>query len=148
MVQVLLVANDEQLKACHEVRRVVFVEEQQVPVEEEWDDLDEVSEHFLALPEDGAPLSEALGTARLWIDPVSSQAKAQRVAVHKAARGKGIGRALMRALEWRAKERGAPEVLLGAQLTAIPFYERLGYTAYGPEFDDAGIPHRMMKLAL
>ena len=148
MVQVLLVATDEQLKACHEIRRVVFCEEQGVSEEDEWDELDPLCDHFLALPEDDAPLAEAVGTARLWIREDTGEAKAQRVAVHAAARKTGVGKRLMRALEWRAKERGCAEVLLGAQLTAIPFYEALGYEAFGAEFDDAGIPHRMMRLKL
>ena len=75
----------------------------------------------------------------------NGKAKAQRVAVKPSARGHGVGRALMTALEEEARRRGFAEVILGAQLSAVSFYLPLGYEAYGDVFDDAGIPHRMMK---
>ncbi len=118
-----------------------------MPEHEEIDELDPACVHLLALPGAGAPLDEALGTARLLPIP-DGRAKAQRVAVRKSARGQGVGRALMLALEDEARARGARELILGAQLSALPFYQRLGYEAHGEVFDDAGIPHRMMKKRL
>lgn len=100
--------------------------------------------HFLALPDASSALSDAYGTARLYVTP-DGRAKAQRVAVANSARGHGVGRALMAALEEEARARGFREVVLGAQLSAVSFYQPLGYEAYGEVFDDAGIPHRMMK---
>lgn len=144
---VRIVTTEAELSACLRIRKVVFVEEQQVPLDEELDDLDEVTTHFLATAEPGQPPEQALGTARLWITP-DGDAKAQRVAVLQTGRIRGVGRALMVALEAEAQRLGHPRVILGAQLSAVPFYERLGYEAYGPEFDDAGIPHRMMARAL
>ena len=88
----------------------------------------------------------ALGTARLQIK--ATMGKAQRVAVLKKARGLGVGRALMHALEDRARARGCHEMQLGAQVSAMPFYETIGYLAYGELYDDAGIDHRMMKKSL
>jgi len=133
--------SDARLERCFEIRRVVFIDEQDVPEAEEIDGRDPACVHFLAT--EGA---HDLGTARMrMVD--GGVAKAERVAVHARARGKGVGRALMDALERAAWEAGATAVKLGAQLTALPFYEKLDYTAYGPEFDDAGIPHRMMKKA-
>ncbi|MYS48389.1 GNAT family N-acetyltransferase, partial [Streptomyces sp. SID5998] len=71
-----------------------------------------------------------------------------RLAVVKEARGLGVGVALVRAVEEAARARGLTAVDLHAQTHALGFYERLGYTAYGPEFPDAGIPHRAMRRAL
>ena len=144
---VRIVADQESLDACFAVRREVFCVEQNVSEELEWDGLDEVCTHFIALPEEGAPADAALGTARLWISE-EGKAKAQRVAVHKRARGQGIGHLLMAALEAEAARLGHQEVILGAQVSALGFYEKRGYQAYGDLFDDAGIPHRMMKLSL
>lgn len=146
MISVRIVSTKAELALCHALRRLVFVEEQGVPPHEEWDDRDGVCTHLLAL--DG---SDAIGTARLYVpaDPRDGvQAKAQRVAVRKTDRKRGVGRALMQALEQEARRRGCAEIVLGAQITALPFYARLGYAAYGPEFEDAGIPHRMMRKAV
>lgn len=129
------------------LRREVFIAEQGVSEHDELDDLDDACVHFLALPREGAPLDEAYGTARLWPRP-DGTAKAQRVAVSRDARGRGVGRALMAALEDEARRRGLREVVLGAQLSAVPFYLALGYSPYGEVFDDAGIPHRMMRKAV
>lgn len=125
----------------------MFIEEQGVPEHDEIDDKDPVCVHFLALPDAASPLGDAYGTARLFPTP-EGKAKAQRVAVQKSARGHGVGRALMAALEDEARARGFNEVVLGAQLSAVSFYLPLGYEPYGGVFDDAGIPHRMMKKRL
>lgn len=121
-----------------EIRRVVFIVEQQVPVEEEWDGRDDACRHFLAV-QDGTPV----GTARLLPD-----AHIGRVAVLAEARGRGIGVALMRAAIEAARRDGHPRVALAAQTHALAFYERLGFQAVGGEFLDAGIAHRSMHLAL
>lgn len=124
--------------AATEIRRVVFIEEQRVPVEEEWDGRDGDCRHFLAL-QDGRPI----GTARLLPD-----AHIGRVAVLSEARGGGVGVALMRAAIEAARRDGHPRVELAAQTHALAFYERLGFEAVGGEFLDAGIPHRNMHLSL
>ena len=86
------------LDACHEIRRVVFVEEQRVDAALEWDELDELGEHYLARrAEDGV----ALGTARFRV--VEGKGKAERVAVHAVARKTGVGRFLMEVLAERAR---------------------------------------------
>ncbi|MFP4136882.1 MAG: GNAT family N-acetyltransferase [Halomonas sp.] len=121
-----------------EIRRVVFIEEQGVSREEEWDGRDGDCHHFLALLE-GRPV----GTARLLPD-----AHIGRVAVLAEARGHGIGAALMRAAIEAARRHGHPAVALASQTQALPFYSRLGFEAHGPEFLDAGIPHRNMRLSL
>lgn len=121
-----------------EIRRVVFIEEQQVPVEEEWDGRDPECRHFLALS-----AGRAVGTARLLPD-----AHIGRVAVLAEARGRGIGVALMQAAIEAARRHGHRSVELAAQTQALAFYQRLGFTAFGEAFLDAGIAHRSMTLSL
>lgn len=124
--------------AASAIRRVVFIEEQLVPREEEWDGRDPESHHFLALA-DGRPV----GTARLLPD-----AHIGRVAVLAEARGRGIGVALMRAAIATARRHGHPAVELAAQIHALAFYESLGFRPFGDTFIEAGILHRNMQLTL
>ncbi|MET9347243.1 GNAT family N-acetyltransferase [Streptomyces termitum] len=146
------VGGQGDLDACFAVRREVFVVEQGVPQEIEYDACDATAVHVLAVREDGVPL----GTGRLLLgaDAVArtggdaSVGSLGRLAVTGAARGLGVGAALVRAIEDAARERGLAAVDLHAQTHALGFYERLGYAAYGGEFPDAGIPHRAMRKAL
>ena len=125
-----------------EIRRVVFILGQNVSLEEEIDGLDPEALHLLAF-DGGTPV----GTARILLG--EGYGKIGRVAVLEEARGKGAGLALMRAAVERLKaEPGIREARLGAQTHALAFYERLGFEAHGPVYDDAGIPHRDMRLAL
>lgn len=124
------------------IRETVFVREQGVPLELEWDGLDPMCRHVLAWNDRGDPI----GTARLYQE--GQQAKLGRIAVLKAYRGCGVGRSLLRRLLALAQEQGVTEVRLTAQVSAIGFYEREGFQAMGDPFDDAGIPHRAMTLVL
>ncbi|GAA4845117.1 GNAT family N-acetyltransferase [Kitasatospora terrestris] len=153
MAETILVADgDERLEQVRAVRREVFVEEQAVPEELEYDAYDATSVHLLALGEDGAPL----GTGRLIHGPQALELTGGkggrvllgRLAVVKAARGTGLGARLVRAIEQAGREHGGTELELHAQVQALGFYERLGYTAEGPVYDDAGIPHRTMTRTL
>ncbi|MFZ9887260.1 MAG: GNAT family N-acetyltransferase [Myxococcota bacterium] len=145
--QVREAATAAELDRCLAVRREVFIEEQGVSEADEVDDLDDTCRHLLVFPSGTTTLTGAVGTARLLlVEP--GRMKAQRVAVQKNMRGGGAGRALMTQLETLAWQGGCEQVVLGAQLEALPFYERLGYVAYGEVFDDAGIPHRMMQKTL
>ena len=119
------------------VRFAVFVEEQQVPAEIELDEFDPLSMHALAFDAQG----RVLGTGRLLPD-----GHIGRMAVLPQARGAGVGSALLQVLMQAARARGEREVLLSAQTHAIAFYARFGFVAEGEEYDDAGIPHRMMRL--
>jgi len=119
------------------VRYTVFVEEQKVPVEIELDEFDPSSLHAIAFGAD----ESVLGTGRLLPD-----GHIGRMAVLRQARGAGVGSALLRALLQAARMRGDREAILSAQTHAIPFYERFGFVAEGEEYDDAGIPHRAMRL--
>jgi predicted GNAT family N-acyltransferase len=121
------------------VRRAVFIEEQHVPEALEWDDDDARSVHALAESRDGLPV----GTARLLPD-----GHIGRMAVLRPWRRRGVGAALLRALLVEAASRGDTIVRLNAQVQAMGFYERFGFVAHGPLFDDAGIPHRGMVLIL
>jgi predicted GNAT family N-acyltransferase len=129
---------DELGEVAGEIRRVVFIEEQRVPQQEEWDGRDPDCRHFLAVLDD-APV----GTARLLPD-----SHIGRVAVLKEARGMGIGEELMQAAIEAARRDGQPAVELAAQTQALVFYERLGFVVFGGEFLDAGILHRHMRLSL
>lgn len=133
----------DDIAACRAIRHTVFVLEQAVPDEEEWDGLDGEAIHLLARDAAGRPV----GTARILLD--GEVAKIGRVAVLREARGRGVGMALMRAALAHLEGIGVlRRVVLGAQTHAIGFYERLGFVAHGPEYDDAGIPHRDMTREL
>lgn len=121
------------------VRDPVFIVEQAVPVELEWDELDPSSLHVLARDAHGA----AIGTARL-----TTQHGIGRMAVLAPWRGRGVGKALLTYLIDAARKLGYPSVELHAQTHAIGFYERFGFVAFGPEYDEAGIAHRSMRLPL
>lgn len=120
------------------VRREVFILEQRVPEELEWDDEDPVSVHVLATLN-----REPVGTGRL-----TPAGKIGRVAVAQRCRGTGLGRQIMKLLMDEARHRGLTEVRLSAQLSAVPFYEKLGFRAEGEVFEEAGIPHRNMRMSL
>ncbi|ALC30396.1 GNAT family N-acetyltransferase [Streptomyces bacillaris] len=141
--------EESDLAACFQVRKDVFVGEQDVPEEIEYDAHDATAVHVLAVAADGT----ALGTGRL-LHGADAAGKTGgdlavgslgRLAVTRQARGLGVGAALVRAIEEEAARLGLTAVDLHAQTHALGFYERLGYVAYGPEFPDAGIPHRAMR---
>ena len=130
---------------CLAVRLEVFVEEQQVPLAEEIDALDDAptTTHLLALGADG----DVLGTARVLADPEHpGEIHVGRVAVRAVARGTGVGRLLMLAahavaLDGHAVD-GRVRSVLSAQRQAFGFYESLGYTVVGDFYLDAGIEHK------
>jgi predicted GNAT family N-acyltransferase len=116
------------------IRDAVFIREQGIPAELEWDEEDARSAHVVAYRT--APVREPVATARLlaggWIG---------RVAVVKSARRGGLGHLLVEALVKIADERGEPVARLYAQTYAMPFYETCGFTVAGEPFEEAGIPH-------
>ena len=137
--QIRQVLNERDRAAVFVIRGAVFVAEQQVPIEEEWDERDATAAFLLALV-DGVPV----GTVRL-VDQGDGSGLLGRMAVLPAGRGKGTGAALVRAAEELGRESGLDRVELHAQTHARGFYERLGYAAHGEEFMDAGIPHLHME---
>ena len=124
--------------ALQQVRREVFIHEQQVPESEEWDDDDPVSVHALATLN-----REPVGTGRL-----NPAGKIGRIAVVAGMRGRGIGATILRRLLDEAYHRGLREPYLHAQLQAVPFYEKFGFRSEGEVFDEAGILHVRMRHAL
>jgi len=127
------------LSALRAVRETVFVHEQQVPIEEEWDALDPLSSHVLARDNAHRPIA----TGRL-----TPERKIGRMAVLSEWRGRGVGNALLQHLIDVARSRGWPEVSLHAQVDAIGFYQRAGFVACGEPFIEAGIRHQAMRKAL
>ena len=119
-----------------EIRARVFIEEQGIPKELEWDEDDATAVHAVAYGADGRPVA----TGRL-LRGGPGIAKIGRVAVLATARRNGVGRAIMRALMDAAKARGDHEVVLHAQRSAEDFYVGLGFTLRGEPFDEVGIPH-------
>ncbi len=144
--------GEQDRAACFQVRKDVFVGEQNVPEEIEYDAYDADAVHVIAVAADGT----ALGTGRLLHGPGTESrtggdltvGSLGRLAVTSGARGLGVGVALVRAIEDAGRELGLAAVDLHAQTHALGFYERLGYVAYGPEFPDAGIAHRAMRRTL
>ena len=124
---------------AQKVRVEVFVIEQNVPVELEWDEGDEVSTHAVAYDEQGQPVA----TGRLLPD-----AHIGRMAVSQSLRGKGIGKQVLVALLEHARQDGHEELVLHAQTHAVPFYEQQGFIVEGEEFIEADMPHRLMRRRL
>ena len=121
------------------VREAVFIREQGVTAELEWDGLDEDSHHILALSYAG----QAIGCGRIL-----SNAHIGRIAVLQEWRGKKVGTALLEGLLIYASNRHYHGVDLDAQVQALPFYQRFGFVAEGEVFMDANIPHRKMRMQL
>ena len=136
------VAVTDDIATCRTLRRRVFIEEQGVSEADEMDGKDDQAIHLLATV-DGVPL----GSARLLV--AGEVGKIGRVCVLPEARGTGLGAAVMEAaIAELRRQPGVTKAKLGAQTHALGFYERLGFVAEGPVYDDAGIPHRDMVLSL
>jgi predicted GNAT family N-acyltransferase len=130
-------AQDE--PALRHIRRTVFIVEQSVPEELEWDGIDADCCHAIAEDDTG----QAIGCARLLPD-----GHIGRVAVVAAWRGRGVGDALLERMLALARELGHDRVVVNAQTQVLAFYERRGFIAFGPEFEEAGIAHRAMRREL
>ena len=127
----------EDRQVLRQVRRKVFIEEQNVPEELEWDEFDETAQHIIALDNNNNPV----GTGRIKPD-----GQIGRMAVLKDWRNKGIGKTILDELLKIATRSNYPEIYLHAQLTAIKFYEKSEFIINSDEFMDAGIPHKTMIL--
>src|SRR5699024_8312914 len=135
-----IVKTEKGLKDAYHVRTVVFIEEQGVSEEEEYDALDEEAIHFVGY-QDGTPVA---ASRMRFLD---EYAKLERVCIIKEERGKGYGRDIILFMEQIAKEKGYNASKLNGQTYAEPFYQKLGYETISGEFMDAGIPHVAMKKA-
>ena len=139
LFNVRLAAWPQDAAAIAQVRRHVFIEEQGVPEAMEWEEQDGRCDWFLAESADG----DAVGVARL-----TPEGRVGRMAVVPPWRGRGVGSALLDAVLAKAGERAYGWVSLHAQSHALAFYARAGFREEGPEFMEAGIPHRKMVLDL
>lgn len=125
------------------VRTAVFVQEQGISPEDEWDQADDTAIHAVLFDCAG----QALGNARLILT-APHLATVGRMAVLADARGQGHGSRLLKALLRCAQQQGCKEVHLSAQYTAETFYAAHGFVAVGQPYDDVGIPHVAMRLSL
>ena len=123
------------------IRSEVFLIEQNVPIKEEIDFYDRSAIQFIAYDED-----TPIGAARFRV--IERKGKVERVCVKKAYRKKGVGKLIMNTIEEYAKTQNITHLVLSAQLTALPFYQKLGYQEYGDVFLDANIEHKMMDKRL
>ena len=165
-VAVAVADDDRKRDDAFDVRRTVFVEEQGVDEDLEYDEHDEpdaAAVHFVAYAEGDDADGEPIGAARLRVyeeadddedgdgngngdgDDEGDVGKVERVAVLESHRGTGVGRALMDAVEAQAREQGLATLKLHSQTHAAGFYRNLGYERYGEEFEEAGIPHVEMR---
>ncbi|TFL19282.1 GNAT family N-acetyltransferase [Jannaschia formosa] len=135
------IARVTDLEAALAIRAEVFMREQGVSLADEVDGADPDCLHWLMTDAEGP-------VATLRVMPLGEVAKIQRVAVLARARGRGLGARLMRHVMEELRAMGFGTALLGAQTEALGFYERLGFVAEGPVYDDAGIPHRDMTRPL
>jgi predicted GNAT family N-acyltransferase len=142
MVTVLPITNPADLEAAFLIRRRVFVDEQNVPAEEEYDEFETTSLHFLARV-DGVPA----GTAR-W-RRTSNGVKMERFAVLNEYRGQGVGKALVQAVldsVFSQLPEPVESIYMHAQISAMPLYAGFGFVPTGPQFDECGIMHYKMVL--
>ena len=132
----------QDLTDCFNIRREVFIEGQNISVEDEVDGRDSESDHYLLLL-DGKPIA----TTRVRY--IENKAKIERVAVLQEFQGQGYGKKLMQHILKDIKQSSKTEIIvLGAQSYIIPFYETLGFSVCSDEYMDAGIPHKDMHLKL
>ena len=141
-LEVRIVETEQEREDAFAVRHEVFVTEQGVSEEIEYDAHDETATHFIAYDGD-----DPIGAARLreYADGVG---KVERVAVRASRREAGVGRALMATLEQRAEVLGFDTLVLHSQTQAAGFYRTLGYERHGAAFEEAGLPHVEMRKSL
>lgn len=125
------------------IRTRVFVQEQRIPADMEWDEADAGALHAVAYNRLGRPVA----TGRL-LQPSPGVARIGRMAVHEVLRGSGMGRQVLICLLEAAAQRGDKHAVLHAQRTAEDFYRRLGFRPQGEPFEEAGIPHVELAAAL
>ncbi|MGB8451085.1 MAG: GNAT family N-acetyltransferase [Anaerocolumna sp.] len=144
MVQGKYLYYGDDLSEVFKIRRKVFIDEQGIAPEEEFDDYDNLAVH--ALVYDNTNNKKAVATGRVYHD--GENYRIGRIAVLKEERGKYYGDFVVRLLVDKAFLAGAEEVIINAQVNAIKFYEKIGFIPYGDIFDEAGIEHVVMKVKL
>ncbi len=131
------VTNRYMLDMAYQIRIKVFVLEQGVPKEIELDEYDAVAHHVVAFRD-----TQAVGCGRVFVE--EGKAKLGRIAVLQKERKKGIGKEICEELIAIAMEKGAREMVLNSQITAVGFYQKLGFREIGETFMEAGIEHIKM----
>lgn len=145
MITVKVVETPDELKQIFAIREEVFVKEQKVAPEEEYDEFEEISTHFIALDENAIPC----GTARWRF--TDNGAKLERFAVLKSHRGKGTGQALVKAVMDNVKENPkatGKKMYMHAQIPAVTLYSRFGFEKVGDQFEECNIMHYQMEKML
>ncbi|EIT86725.1 GNAT family acetyltransferase [Fictibacillus macauensis ZFHKF-1] len=137
-MKAILVETAEQREAVFAIREAVFVKEQGVAADLEFDEYEEVAEHWLITQND-----QPVGCGRLRI--VNNQGKLERICVQKEARGQHVGQFIVRTLERSAQEKGVESAYLHGQTQAEGFYHSLGYETCSAVFLEDAIPHVIMK---
>lgn len=141
-MEVKIVSCDSEYRDAVLVRRRVFMDEQNVPEDLEWDEFEETATHFVAYNE-----GDTVGAGRCRV--VEGNCKVERICVMPTSRKHGVGQAIMEKIEQYAHDQHMQTLILHAQTHAEPFYKRLGYVTCSDEvFLDAGIPHVSMKKGL
>jgi predicted GNAT family N-acyltransferase len=140
-MEIKVADNNIMYNQCLEIRKRVFVEEQNVPMDREVDEYEDVATHILLIDD------EPIGTVR-YRPTSEDMIKVERMAVLPEERGRKLGFKLMEFVHDHAREHGYTRAKLGAQVHAIDFYRKLGYTVSSDEFEDAGIPHVYMERTL
>lgn len=141
MIELSITSWAEAQNLVKSLRNQVFVIEQKVPEDMEWDEFDQIAWHAIVTAD-----NQTIGTGRLIIN--DRIAKIGRMAVQSSRRNQGIGKSILKSLIQTAKEKGAQECILHAQTHAITFYAKEDFEPHGPIFDEAGIPHVEMRLIL
>lgn len=147
MIHVHPISSPNDLEEAFAIRREVFVDEQHVRAEDEYDEFEDSSRHFLAKYQDGKGKLIPCGTAR-W-RRTSKGVKLERFAVRKKFRGKGVGKALVKAIledVFSLQPEPIESIYLHAQVSAMPLYESFGFKAVGPMFEECSIQHYKMVL--
>ncbi|EGQ21746.1 GNAT family acetyltransferase [Sporosarcina newyorkensis 2681] len=143
-MQIKRITNEENLKKAFEIRKMVFVEEQNVPVEDEFDEFDILNgkcKHILVVDQE-----QVVGTGR--IREVEGVGKLERICILPSHRQLGMGKVIVSALEEIAREQGIGRVKLHGQTHAERFYQKLGYETVSDVFMEDGIPHIIMRKEL
>ena len=137
----IVLATNKNIDRCFEIRYKVFVEEQKVPIEieiDEYDKKDDVN-HFLIVQN-----NQYVGTFRCLYEN-SETIHLQRLCILKEFRGLDLGQSALSFIEEYYKKKGIKKVILNAQISAIPFYEKSNYNIISDEFEEAGIIHKTME---
>lgn len=134
------ITTEEQLTTAFNIRKAVFVEEQQVPLDDEYDEFDKLQamcRHILVYHND-----KPVGTGRIrWIDGIG---KLERICILPSHRSLGLGKSIIEGLESIAKKENTAQVKLHGQTQAEGFYHKLGYETTSDIFMDGDIPHVVM----